>query len=770
MTIFTKIRDVGTFLKALLPSNMRFPGRASVFFGLVRTSETEMARQVGDGTGADVLMTPVRWLYRSIVEAQIVALDEGGDPIEDSELVKLLKAPNPFYSGDVLLAGTVMSLALDGNAYWIINHGQGGEKLPAEIWYVPHSNIEPVWPSDDSTKFITHYNYEVKGTPQLLRPFGLDADDENAGVPSGVTKGLSVIHFREGIDPGNLRKGLSPLKGLLREIWTDNEAASFTATLLRNMGIPGLLVSPASNDADMTPEEAEAIKEKIDAKFTGEGRGKTLVALGPTRVEQFGFSPADMDLSALRNVSEERVTAALGVHAAVVGFGAGLQSTKVGATMESMVRQSWSRGVIPLEKLIAGEITRTLAPALGAASAEFDNKGVQALRENEDLKAARIGRLYRDGVITRSDARLALNFKTTTADEVYLSNLSVTFIPQGQAVAPGNGNGAGPKSTVHRLMVGPDDLTDEEKRSFYPWLVKANAAPASEQRIIAAAPSAPPVPGGAELADKLNAIRERAPAIFQSRLERVFEMLGDMAEEVARRLFGEGEFRWDSSPVEVKQGELTPDDIALLETILDGIDVQAAQAALQSALEAGFTEITTATFRVMLASSLAKAAPEASADIEVEFILDDAAQQRVLQNAGIRAGLIDLDAQTRDALFDALAEGRAEGLAGDALARRIRERIEAGPWRDVATRARVIARTEGAHAANTSTLEAARAMPNTEHVQIFDDRLGDGDEQCSTANGSIVTIQEAEAMGLCHPNGTRSYVPVNALLLEEMGL
>ncbi|KKK67756.1 hypothetical protein LCGC14_2950860, partial [marine sediment metagenome] len=154
----------------------------------------------------------------------------------------------------------------------------------------------------------------------------------------------------------------------------------------------------------------------------------------------------------------------------------------------------------------------------------------------------------------------------------------------------------------------------------------------------------------------------------------------------------------------------------------------------------------------------------------IEFELTDQAQQRVLQEAGLRAGLLDLDAQTRDALFDALAEGRAEGLAGDNLARRIRESIEAGPWRDVETRARVIARTEGAHAANTSTLEAARAMPDTEHVQIFDDRLGDGDTQCATANGKIITITEAEAIGLCHPNGTRSFVPINAVLLEEMGL
>ncbi len=122
-----KIRAAAAILKAaVIPSSLRFPGRAAVFFDMIQASTNEMAADVGDGTGSDVLMTPVRWLQRSIAEAPIVAQDDKGDPLEGNELVELMKAPNPFYSGEVLLAGTVMSLALDGNAYWIIVHGGGG--------------------------------------------------------------------------------------------------------------------------------------------------------------------------------------------------------------------------------------------------------------------------------------------------------------------------------------------------------------------------------------------------------------------------------------------------------------------------------------------------------------------------------------------------------------------------------------------------------------------------------------------------------------------
>jgi hypothetical protein len=57
---------------------------------------------------------------------------------------------------------------------------------------------------------------------------------------------------------------------------------------------------------------------------------------GGTTAMQLGFAPRDLDLSALRNVAEERVCAALGVPAAVVGFGTGLEQTKLGATMREL--------------------------------------------------------------------------------------------------------------------------------------------------------------------------------------------------------------------------------------------------------------------------------------------------------------------------------------------------------------------------------------------------------------------------------------------------
>ncbi len=94
MNIFTKaLKAVGLGTPV---SKVRFPGRAFVFFGSNDAPALDLANEVGDGTSADVLMTPIRWLQRAITEALIVAKDQEGEPLEKSDLLTLLETPNPF--------------------------------------------------------------------------------------------------------------------------------------------------------------------------------------------------------------------------------------------------------------------------------------------------------------------------------------------------------------------------------------------------------------------------------------------------------------------------------------------------------------------------------------------------------------------------------------------------------------------------------------------------------------------------------------------------
>jgi hypothetical protein len=150
-------------------------------------------------------------------------------------------------------------------------------------------------------KFISHYEYK----PDAL-PIRIETAD--------------VVHFRWGLDPQNPRKGCSPLKTLLREIFTDDEASNYTAAMLRNVGVPPVVISPGK-DAKPTQEELDEVKSTYIAKTTGDRRGEPIVMRGETSVQVLGFNPQQMDMRMARRVPEERVSAVLGIPAAVVGLG-----------------------------------------------------------------------------------------------------------------------------------------------------------------------------------------------------------------------------------------------------------------------------------------------------------------------------------------------------------------------------------------------------------------------------------------------------------------
>lgn len=736
MTWLTKARNWAA--KALSSDEMRHSTGQAVFLTMLDAPDVDtMARDVGDGTGSDVLMTPIRWLQRAMSQSPLMVIDEEGAAVPTNALQALLDKPNEFYSMQHLLAGTVFSLVTDGNGYWI--PAQSSNSRTSELWYAPHDTMEPMWPKDGK-EFISHYRYRPTGGTELR----LEVDE--------------VIHFRESFDPQNARKGLSPLKGLLREIWTDNEAAVFTAALLRNGGVPGLMLSP-KGDHTISKEDADATKAIIDTKFTREGRGRTIVMAGETNLEQFGFTPQQLDLSPLRNIAEERVTAAVGVPAAVVGFGAGLQSTKVGATMRELRQLAWHNGVIPLQEIIAAEILRSLGEEFKAPGITFDRSEVAALRENEDSIARRVERLVRAGILTRAEAKAELGIETVPADDVYLLPLSTVEVPasgtEKAKLAPVVPFDRSDGILWHcKCGKGGVEFLDGELfcDSCLPGAKAKHHGSLLEQRLIETAPHREAPEQVASFARRIDTIRRNASRHFEAALIDVFERLGVLAERAAREVLGVGELA-SAVPGETKQ-----DDPLEADAMFSALDLAEITRELQQAIEGGYQ---------VLAEEIAEAL---GTSFGIDFVLTEQAQLEILREGGLRAGLIDLDAQTHDALFDALAEGRAEGLAGDNLARRIRERIEAGPWRDVATRARVIARTEGAHAANTATLQAARSMEGVEMMMVHDNRTGHDDDVCSAIDGRVVTIQEAEAMGLAHPNCTRSFSPIPALLLQEMGL
>lgn len=683
------------FTKALTATvtAMRFGGQSKGPFGLglLKRTKFDYRREIGDCLDSSVVTAPVQWVARALPEAELAMekRDAAGKctQIESHPLLDLIQTPNPFYGDIALWMATVFSFLIAGNAYWVIVRNSYGR--PVELWYVPHWMMEPAWPTEGNV-FISHYIYRPGGG---MEPVNIAVED--------------VVHFRHGIDPRNIRLGISPLDGVIREIFIDLESSNFVASLLRNMGVPGVVISPKGGG--VSSDDVEATNSWFRQAFGGDNRGRPLVMGAPTEVASFGFNPQQMNMSEGRDVAEERVCACIGIPAAVVGFGAGLQSTKVGATMEELRKLAWTNGVAPIGRMLADEIQRSLVPQFGDATGltvEFDMSQVTAMQEDEDKKVKRLLGELTGGAITLAEYREQRGLPVDKSHEVFFRPINLIEVPA-SGVAPVAPTG-GSKSALQSSQAG-------------------------YQRALA-------------FALALQKVGDRQAKAFEKPLMGLFAKFGRQAQDAALPLL-EKDPTIGAPPKAAPDGEEKADDL-LVEMILAKLGINEWDADLSLAYQGQYLEVD-------------KAVAAEAERAGVGTSMPDVLARSIIAAGGRRAGLVDLGGQTKDALFKALAQGRAEGEGATALAARIAKLVEAGPTDTPEARARRIARTETKYAQNISTIERGKAAGVDKFV-VFDGRLGPGRSTPShiARNGSIVTGDEALTMAAEeHPNGTLSFAP-----------
>lgn len=667
-------------------TSMVFSRSSGLVWRFLPGTRHDYDREVGDRMGSSVIMAPLLWMARNFPEAPLIVTDADGTPDEDHQLPRLVRRPNPHYSGIILWMATILSWVVDGNAYWIKIRNRLGAVV--ELWWVPHWMIEPH--ADSDTEFVDHYRYTPDG-----RQVRLDVDD--------------VVHFRYGLDPYNPRKGMSPLNSVLREVFTDDEAANFSASLLRNVGVPGLIVAP-KGDNSLTKDEADANKAYMEEQFSGDNRGKPLVNRGPTEVHEFGFSPEQMTLRELRRIPEERVSGVLGVAAIVAGLGAGLDRSTF-ANFKEAREAAYEENLIPTQRMFAEEIRHQLLPDFDeppvTSEVAFDLSNVRILQADRNSEAERIETLYKGGIVTRAEARQEQGLDTSPADDVYAVPINTLLVPREQAPQPVETRG----------------------------------------RKQAQEPS-----GALRLVQQLERTGQHLSGIWADELEVVFGRLGEQVADAYLTVGTSG-----------RNGHSKQDDVdpAEVERILAaaGLSTFAGQT-LTDEFERHWTRVVSSTVDTI------------DTILTLGVDLADDRQVALIRQGGRRAGLVDLDGDTRAALFRALSEARERGLGADATGRLIRTYVPEGRYHNAGAgyRARLISRTETKFAQNVSSLSYYRETPGLVGLRAYDARLGDTDEDCLMRNGQTFDVGDADRITQEeHPQGTLSWAPVidEARAVEE---
>lgn len=316
-----------------------------------------------------------------------------GDPeagtatwLSGAPLQALLRKPNPVHTALELHFWTAWAKHLDGNAYWRKVRARSGGVV--ELWPISPRLLKPItYPG--SSEFIDAYRYSyAPGKWEDLSP-----DD--------------IVHFRIGIDDYDPRLGLSPIKRLVREIASDGAATQFTDALLRNFGIPGLVVQVPLG-ASLSDEQAEELKHQLEQRFGYENRGNVGVLTAGATLQQFGFSPEQLNLRALHDVPETRIAAVMGVPPIVAGLSVGLQQAQNYASLKQIREQFTEVTVIPNWRFDAARLNASLVPEFTTDEevvTAWDLTHVRALAEDRGLLFTRLDNAVRSGWMKPNEAR-----------------------------------------------------------------------------------------------------------------------------------------------------------------------------------------------------------------------------------------------------------------------------------------------------------------------------------------------------------------------------
>jgi HK97 family phage portal protein len=385
---------------------------------LVMTANTVAYGGDDSGDGNSAVFACLRALAYASIEAplRVFKLNDKNErePQPENPLQLFLDEPHPELDMLELRFWTSWARHADGNAYLLkVRAGNSRTGEPVELWPISPMRMEP---------------HTERGSRNFIDSYRLKS---SSGRGDEFIPVENVIHFKLGVDPLDVRKGISPLKRLLREIASDAEATRFANALLANFGVPGLVVT-TPQETILNPKQIEDLKQNMRDKFGHQNRGDVGVLTGGADMKQFGFSPEQLNLKILHDFPETRIAAVMGVDPLVARLGVGLEQTSNYASSRQVRENFTELTIVPLWRMDEAKwnkkVTRDFTDDRNIVIAH-DLTEVRALQEDENDKHARIRDDFKAGLITRETALRVLGYDPDLAeDETLMVPTNVTYV------------------------------------------------------------------------------------------------------------------------------------------------------------------------------------------------------------------------------------------------------------------------------------------------------------------------------------------------------
>lgn len=363
----------------------------------------DYAAEVGSMESSSLFMAVANFIALQMPKANpalVTEVNSEKDYDYDAEVVELIRRPNKYHVWADYVAAISVALLDDGNAYFKKVHDGGGRVT--EFWYLPYALVEPRFPGDhkspdvpddevdDSNRFLSHFQYNQPQAEPVLY------------------KASDIIHLKRGVNNDFPQKGVGVFRPLVKEIYGDNAAALFTATILRNLGRVPFVFSPKNPDDSLSETQAKAFKEQWIKETTGDNAGNPMINTIPLQMDQPGFNPNELDLSAMRKMFEARVAAVSNIPAPVLQFLVGQENGTSYASYEQARKQAWESCIIPILTHLQEDFTFQLLSEFNPKAnqyIEFVTDEVPELQADENAIHKRAAEALKSGGITLDEYR-----------------------------------------------------------------------------------------------------------------------------------------------------------------------------------------------------------------------------------------------------------------------------------------------------------------------------------------------------------------------------
>lgn len=336
----------------------------------------------------------------------IVSDDRDGALLSGHPLLQLLRRPNKIMGETELKAYTIVYLGLGGNAYWHKVRSAAGRVV--QLWPYHAGYMRPVPGNPD---WISGYEYSPDGSFSPALP-----------VPKE-----DVVHFKWPLpDPDQPWQALPPLVGAARDVDSANEITRYLFALLKNDAIPRTAVTVPPNVVLDDPQYNRLRAQWLE-RYGGDNRGDVAIIEGGATIHRIGLDMKELDFTALYNVPERHIAAALRVPLFVAGLGEDPIYANSAEARASFTETTLST----LWALYCGEIQNSLAEPEygGGVSVGVDLNRVTALAAQLTARRQWALQALQAGGILLNEFRSAAGLPALAGGNVRLRGLAVDEVP-----------------------------------------------------------------------------------------------------------------------------------------------------------------------------------------------------------------------------------------------------------------------------------------------------------------------------------------------------